>query len=325
MNRANEETANAGDVNDFEALDDERLLGLVRLAKNEAPRETLEARLLESVTYRTRLLNEAATPRKRHSGLALGAAALALAASVVLWFKSGEAEKTAGDPENSVALGKEPMHELTAEATAKATPPVPKVPPPDPCTVALSAKGSLPFIDDFEDGDDAIMNNEGRSGFWRWVRDTDAAGTAPALLPVPRLERTAKNRLALHVKGGRLREWGATMEFVFDQKCYDASLYSGIAFEGRGSVRVYVAPREVSVIPVSEGGMCEQDCHNNHVTQVQLEDEWKTYEVRFDQVEQRGYNRPPLNPKRMHSLAFLIRPEDTPYDVWIDSVRFLPR
>jgi hypothetical protein len=56
---------------------------------------------------------------------------------------------------------------------------------------------------------------------------------------------------------------------------------------------------------------------------IQLEEEWTTHEVRFDEVEQRGYDRPALDPKRIHSLAFLIRPEDTPYDVWLDDVRFV--
>jgi hypothetical protein len=32
---------------------------------------------------------------------------------------------------------------------------------------------------------------------------------------------------------------------------------------------------------------------------------------------------PPLDASRLHSVAFLIHPEDTPYDVWLDEVRFL--
>jgi hypothetical protein len=157
------------------------------------------------------------------------------------------------------------------------------------------------------------------------VRDTDAPGTAPALLPVPRPGKTAKNQLALHVKGERLREWGATVEFVFTSKCYDASAYAGISFEAQGSTRIYLAPREVRVMPVAEGGTCEEDCHNNHVAQIELEPQWKRYEVRFDEVDQRGYEKPPLDPKRLHSIAFLIKPEDTPYDVWLDDVRFIER
>ena len=32
-----------------------------------------------------------------------------------------------------------------------------------------------------------------------------------------------------------------------------------------------------------------------------------------------------LDPSKLNSLAFLIRPEDTPYDVWIDDLRFVRR
>jgi hypothetical protein len=203
-------------------------------------------------------------------------------------------------------------------------------PRPDPCANALVASGDAPLIDDFEDGDDAVLPNEQRRGFWRWVRETDAPGTAPALLPIPRPSggtgaRGTSNRLALHVRGGRLSDWGAAIEFSFRPGCYDASRYGGIAFTARGPGRIYVAPREVGVIPVGEGGSCERDCHNAHVLKVDLDNRFRSYEVRFDDVRQRGFNKPPLDAKRLNSLAFLIRPEDTPYDVWIDDVRFTPR
>jgi hypothetical protein len=42
-------------------------------------------------------------------------------------------------------------------------------------------------------------------------------------------------------------------------------------------------------------------------------------------VEQRGYGRPGFDPKQLHSIAFLIRPEDTPYDLWVDDVSFVKR
>ncbi len=79
------------------------------------------------------------------------------------------------------------------------------------------------MIDDFEDGDDAVSALEQRVGFWRWVREIDAPGTAPALMPVARPEALPENRLALHAKGGRLWDWGAVIEATFRPACYDAS------------------------------------------------------------------------------------------------------
>jgi hypothetical protein len=196
---------------------------------------------------------------------------------------------------------------------------------PDPCLLRHSATGQQPLIDDFEDGDDEVSLLEGRSGLWRWVRDTDAAGTAPALLPIPRPNAKTGNRLAIHVKGSQLLDWGAVVEFNFVPSCYDASAYRGISFQAKGPGRIFVGPREVSVIPIANGGTCREDCHNGHVKKINIDAQWHTYEVLWSEVAQRGYNRPRLDPSRLNSLAFLVHPEDTPYELWIDEVKFLSR
>jgi hypothetical protein len=194
---------------------------------------------------------------------------------------------------------------------------------PDPCRERLAAAGNSPLFDDFEDGDDALAPLEKRAGFWRWARESDAPGTAPALIPVPRVDPSSRSKLALHVKGGRLFDWGATVEVNFRPSCYDASSYAGIQLQARGPGRIYLALREVGVIPIAEGGSCEHDCHNPHVAKIELSPEWRSYEFRWADLRQRGIDTPPIDMSRLHSLALLIRPEDTPYDVWIDDIRFL--
>jgi hypothetical protein len=299
---------------------------LLGQARREQPRADLEARVLDSLAYRMRLSSDVGAEQGIEKRVVYGALAFAAAAAALLWItRASEPDRATFVDHEPVEVGREPLAPSTAPAANAANearvPPEGKV--EDPCMAAFVANGTAPLIDDFEDGDDAVMANEGRSGLWRWVRDTDDPGTAPALLPVPREPRTAKSKLALRVKGDRLREWGATVEFVFTSKCYDASAYAGIAFEAMGSTRIYLAPREVNVMPAEAGGTCVEDCHNNHVAQLELESRWQTFEVRFTEVEQRGYDRPALDPKRLHSIAFLIRPEDTPYDVWLDDVRFI--
>jgi hypothetical protein len=239
--------------------------------------------------------------------------AAALAAAVVV-LKPRPAPPIAAE----ISPGSAPV---SASLTA-ATPPSDPAESPDPCRSRAAAVGESPLIDDFEDGDDSVLPLEQRAGLWRWARETDALGSAPALLPIPRPGATPKNQLALHVKGSKLVDWGATVEFAFEPACYDASTYPGIAFEARGPGRIYVAPRETSVIPVDKGGTCQRDCYNPHTTKVDLDGKFRTYVVRWADVHQRGFDKPPLDSQRLHSVAFLIRPEDTPYDVWIDSVRF---
>lgn len=204
--------------------------------RDTAP-EDLGARLLERIDHRSRIELYAAEARPRRRVLISAVCILLAAAAAALL----------------VRRLKEPVSKIAAERPA-ASSGRPKTPVPDPCRSRISAPGGEPVIDDFEDGDDAIARLEQRVAFWRWAREIDAPGTAPALIPVPHPEATPDNRLAIHVKGGQLLDWGAAVEFTFRPACYDASGYAGIAFRARGPGRIYVAPREPAVIPIAEGG-----------------------------------------------------------------------
>ncbi|HYO97753.1 MAG TPA: hypothetical protein VER33_24770 [Polyangiaceae bacterium] len=304
-------------------LDESQLFEqLMEAGRQEEPPQDLAERVLGGLQYRSRLVELApVAPSGGHRGwgtpslLVFGAA---MAAGVTLWLSRGD------DPppivaEATPALGSAQAAPSGSVAWGAAQPAA------DPCLARHVASGSAPLLDDFEDGDDAILGLEQRVGFWRWVREFDAPGTAPALIGLPRPSPTPKNKLAVHVKGARLSDWGATIDFRFIPACYDASAYAGIAFQARGPGRIYLAPREVNVIPVAEGGLCDVDCHNAHVAKVELTDQWRDVVVRWDDLRQRGIGKPPLDPSRLHGIAFLVRPEDTPYDVWLDQVRFVPK
>lgn len=299
--------------------DDERGLldGLVEALRKESAPADLDERILAHVAYRSRLEGAGPARNPKRRSMALSGLGLAAGLMLVAWWRwsSGDLPITAERAGAAASLSPPSTAAPSAPAAAK--------PVLDPCRDRVVAAGNEPLIDDFEDGDDAIRPLEGRAGFWRWVREIDEPGTAPALIPLPRPDANRSNRMAQHVKGGQLVDWGATIEFNFRPSCYDASQFVGVSFQARGPGRIYVAPREVSVIPIAEGGNCERDCHNPHVSKVDLDSAWHTYQVRWSDLRQRGVGKSPLDPRRLHSLAFLIRPEDTPYDVWLDDVRFL--
>jgi Complex I intermediate-associated protein 30 (CIA30) len=291
-------------------------LELLAQVKAAATREVappaLAARVLANMEYRALL--EApfrAQQRRRWRRLVGGAGAVGVAAAAWLWTHP---------PQSAPPITAESAQPSAASA---ATGPHVEAAPVDPCSARVVAAGKAPLIDDFEDGDDALAPLEQRAGFWRWARETDAPGTAPALLPVPRPDPTVRSRLALHVKGGNLQDWGAAVQVSFRPPCYDVSSYGGIALSARGPGRVYVSLREVGVIPRFEGGTCEQDCYNPHVAKLELTGEWRRHELRWADLRQRGIDKPPLDLTRLHSIAFLIRAEDTPYDAWFDDLRFL--
>lgn len=292
-----------------EPEEERQLEDYVEAARRERAPGHLRSQILDHVAYRDRL-EQRGWVRRRRSWVTAGAVASALAAGWLLGNSRQLSPITAERPAGGTAV--------TAPAASAARAIV------DPCQNRASAAGKNPLLDDFEDGDDAVVPLEGRGGFWRWARETDSPGTAPALIPVPRGDGLPHNRLAVHVKGAQLNDWGATVELDFRPRCYDAARYAGVTFQARGPGRVYLAAREVQVIPVAEGGTCERDCHNPHVAKIDLVDGFRTYQLRWRELRQRGIDRPPLDPSRLHSIAFLIRPEDTPYDVWVDDVSFLP-
>jgi hypothetical protein len=289
----------------------ERLKAAVRA--ETAPGHLAE-RVVADLEYRARLEAPfiAQARARRFWVAAAGGFALAAVASVWVFARGPQSAP------HIAAEGPPASATSAALATPKAT-----APRPDPCRERLAAFGKTPLLDDFEDGDDALPPLEQRDGFWRWARESDAPGTAPALIPVPRVDAGSRSKLALHVKGGRLFDWGATVEVNFRPSCYDASAYAGIKLQARGPGRIYLALREVGVIPIAEGGSCEHDCHNPHVAKIELSSEWRSYEFRWADLRQRGIDTPALDPSRLHSVAFLIRPEDTPYDIWVDEIRFL--
>lgn len=294
--------------------DEKRLLERAQAAvRSETAPVNLAERVLANVAYRRRLeAPSAAQERARRLRLAV-ASCVGLASAAAVWLLTRA-------PSTTVRIAAEAPERAASVATAL---PSTHANAPWPCRERRAAGGDAPLLDDFEDGDDAVASLEARAGFWRWARESDAPGTAPALIPVPRPDPSARNKLALHVKGGRLFDWGATVEVNFLPPCYDVTAYAGIKLQARGPGRVYLALREVGVIPVAEGGSCEHDCHNPHVVKIELSPEWRSYEFHWAELRQRGLDTPALDPSRLHSVAFLIRPEDTPYDVWLDEIRFV--
>lgn len=198
-------------------------------------------------------------------------------------------------------------------------------PTADPCIYHVRAKGDRPLIDDFEDGNPLISSLEDRVGLWAMYKDTDVSGTAMPLTPTLRANSSHDNRFALHAVGGELRDWGATVQFAFQPSCYDASAYGGIAFSAKGPGRVYVGVREVRVVPVQWGGTCTRDCYDTHQKKVDLSAQWQKYIIKWDELRQRGYSSPPLDATRINGLGFLVQPGDTPFDFWLDDVKFIAR
>jgi hypothetical protein len=278
---------------------------LLRAARIEQPPSGLEERIAE------RLDAEPKEPPRRlfskaRLAIGLSSAAVAAAASYVV-FQSRDVEL--------------PTPETPRASVAAPSAIAPREEAPKVCLSRPRGSGESPLIDDFEDGDGEVLPRDGRFGSWLLVTDRNEKGPGPFTV----LPSKSGNGFAMHWTGPEFREWGSSLEYPFPTHCYDASAYRGLSFRAKGPGRVYVSAREVTVVPEHLQGSCKADCFNSHFKLVILSDKWQRFEVPWDELQQRGYGRPPLDASRVHSLQFLVRPEDTPFDVWIDDVAFLER
>ncbi len=234
------------------------------------------------------------------------AVALAVAAALALWLVPRPSPPTA--------------HSSTSPPIIVGPPAAPLF--DDPCRSAVRAGGDSPLVDDFEDGNELVALREARNGYWIALSDTDPEDAEPVLLPSLRPDASPENRYALHLAGVRHRKWGASAQVELGPACYDASAYSGIAVDARGPGRLYAGIRSVDAVPVARGGTCTEDCYRSHLSAVTLESGWKTYVLSWRDLHQEGTTAP-ADPRRTNGIEFYVRPEDTPYDVWIDNVRFV--
>jgi hypothetical protein len=194
----------------------------------------------------------------------------------------------------------------------------------------VAATGSAPLLDDMEDQNARILLNDGRSGSWSLFSDgtgqvkPQAGGVLhPSRIPGSR----GKSRFALHASGGRFTDWGLNVSAELSPRnCYDASVYAGVQFWARGKGRIQVGARMMDVVEVAFGGLCTKDCYNVHKANVDLGPAWAHHVVRWPDLEQGVYpGRVEFDAARLQSIDFGVYSADTPFDVWIDDVSFLPR
>lgn len=183
--------------------------------------------------------------------------------------------------------------------------------------------GAVLLIDDFEDGDEELVEREGRSGIWYQYEELSGDHQlAFETLASPRLESSG----ALHTSGSDHGQW-AGVGVVLSGCVYDASSYVGVHFWIRGaSAPVNVALVTPGVIPISGGGTCTKEeeglCYDAYRSSVDVTGQWREVFVPFTSFEQLGYgpDAGPLDLTRLESIQF--QSDSSAFDLWIDDVSF---
>lgn len=210
--------------------------------------------------------------------------------------------------------------------TAPTTTATPNEPPVGACDKAV-AQGAEPLIDDFEDGDQVTLKQDGRDGTWYFYDD----GTSGSLeVNVGADGRSEREGLVLSVAGEGFSDWGSGFGVGLnwnDGACtYDASVYSGVQFWVRGTGETRITLQNLSVRPIALGGQCAADatCFDSHGVSFTIPEEWTLMRLPFSEFSQAGWGTPvgPLRTEAIYLLEFQFEAL-APFTIALDDVSFI--
>lgn len=190
------------------------------------------------------------------------------------------------------------------------------------------------MIDNFEDGDGALIPNGGRQGYWYVFNDaTEGATQTPPIDGVlPEGDGAAGTSLAMHTTGSGFAEWGAGIGVDLNNEgdpeggngikmIYDASAHTGIVLMAKGSGQLRASVQIEATIPPEEGGTCAIDC-DPHGKVLLLSDEWQQFTLPFDQLNQEGWGTPAAwDASKVVGIQFKVA-KDVDFDFWVDEIGF---
>jgi hypothetical protein len=200
--------------------------------------------------------------------------------------------------------------------------------------------GAEDLIDDLEDGDDAITEASGRMGGWYTFNDGTMGGTQtpPSTGFTPSAGGAGDSAFAAVTTGDGFDEWGAGMGFDLnnpsavgqtgDRGPYDATRYATLAFQARGNAKIRVALETTGLVPADRGGTCVPgtmegtECEDLHGSDITLTDEWKEYQLPFDQLRQAGWGQEvAFDATTVVAVLFMVD-KGVAFDIAVDDVRF---
>jgi hypothetical protein len=185
------------------------------------------------------------------------------------------------------------------------------------------------LIDDFEDADDAILDNDGRSGSWLVTNDgtgTQDPSENEAQTPVLLVPARGASRRGLHTTGGGFTDWGASVlanlnEVGGEGELYDASRYTGVRFWARSGdglehqARLALSSRETSTFCLT--------CGDHFGSDFSYSGQWREVHLPFDEMEQSGWGqeRVALKPAELIAVQLLFI-DGREFDLFVDDVGF---
>lgn len=186
------------------------------------------------------------------------------------------------------------------------------------------------LIDDLEDGDAVIYERGGRIGLWYAYDDASGGTSNPAAMADFHTTPGGPNdstHSAILVGDG-YTDWGAGMGFDIDNSgglvkhTFDASAFTGIAFQARGSGTIKFKVQTEAIVPVAEGGTCDAgtSCNDAYFTSIALGASWEQHVIPFSALAQGHWGQAAAwDPATIVGLQWEAGP-GMPFEIAIDDV-----
>jgi hypothetical protein len=191
----------------------------------------------------------------------------------------------------------------------------------------LPSCGPVGLVDDGEDGDNRILQRDGRGGYWFTFQDSEGSKITPAgqfKMSEPGHTGKFSARMRGHMaSAGKSIYAGIGFQLSDPTGAYDASPYAGVSFWAKGPGRVRFEMPDVNTAP--GGGRCK-DCYNDHGIVIALEPEWRKYTIKFEWLEQRpgwGDPAPAIAKDEVYAMEWEFGGAGRDFDISIDDVEFV--
>lgn len=187
--------------------------------------------------------------------------------------------------------------------------------------------GAAGIIEDGEDGDNRILERDGRGGYWFTFVDSEGTKIEPAgQFSMGAPGRDSKHAARMRGKmtsTGKSIYAGMGFQLADPAGAYDASPYTGVTFWAKGPGRVRFEMPDVNTAP--GGGRC-RDCYNDVGIVIALEPEWRKYTIPFEWLAQRpgwGDPAPELTVEQVYAMEWEFNGAGREFDISIDDIAFV--
>jgi endoglucanase len=190
-------------------------------------------------------------------------------------------------------------------------------------------------IDDFQDGNNQVLVQEGRKGYWYTFVDKVGTTVSPPaghkfIMSAGGANGSpfAARMLGKVSASGDPQYSGMGFSFTNPKGAYDASKYKGVAFwakVGPGSQKaVRVKVPDINTDP--DGKVCTE-CFNDFGVDLDLTEQWTKYTITFDKMSQmEGWGSPQkdrIDSTKLYGMQWQVNKPGQSYDLWISDVSFV--